>query len=80
MFVTNLLCVVLFNPVEHATAVFSALPQLFQSPAMAPKKTRTPSEVFFHILTVRQRVLVLEESFEKYVMFRKWLVYSCFYY
>ncbi|XP_042560564.1 uncharacterized protein LOC122129900 [Clupea harengus] len=37
--------------VEHATAVFSALPQLFQSPAMAPKKTRTPSKVFFHILT-----------------------------
>ncbi|KAF7644113.1 hypothetical protein LDENG_00227740 [Lucifuga dentata] len=64
------------NGVEHATAVFRALPLLFPSSTVPPRKLGTSSEALFHVLTtsedpdafLRQRplscpvVLVSEEN------------------
>lgn len=38
--------------VEHAIAVFTALPLLFPSGSAAPKKQVPISEALFHVLTV----------------------------
>ncbi|KAK1877014.1 Isoleucine--tRNA ligase [Dissostichus eleginoides] len=40
------------NGVEHATAVFTALPLLFPSNTVPPRKLGTSREALFHILTV----------------------------
>ncbi|KAK1898033.1 Cytochrome P450 82A4 [Dissostichus eleginoides] len=45
------------NGVEHATAVFTALPLLFPSNTVPPRKLGTSREALFHILTVRLTVL-----------------------
>ncbi|KAI4804303.1 hypothetical protein KUCAC02_025934 [Chaenocephalus aceratus] len=64
------------NGVEHATAVFTALPLFFPSNTVPPRKLGTSREALFHILTtsedpetfLRQRslscpvVLVSEEN------------------
>ncbi|KAJ4947502.1 hypothetical protein JOQ06_009537 [Pogonophryne albipinna] len=64
------------TPMEHATAVFTALPLLFPSNTVPPRKLGTSREALFHILTtsedpetfLRQRslscpvVLVSEEN------------------
>lgn len=42
-----------FKPVEHAAAVFRALPVLFPSSTVPPKKLGICSEAFFHVLKVR---------------------------
>ncbi|KAK1903514.1 Mitochondrial group I intron splicing factor CCM1 [Dissostichus eleginoides] len=42
---------------EHATAVFTALPLLFPSNTVPPRKLGTSREALFHILTVRLTVL-----------------------
>ena len=48
-------CFVLsFKIVEHATAVFRALPLLFPSSTMPPEKMGASSEAVFHVHTVRQ--------------------------
>nr|XP_054590988.1 uncharacterized protein LOC129154791 isoform X1 [Nothobranchius furzeri] len=39
-----------FKPVEHAAAVFRALPMLFPSSTVPPKKLGICSEAFFHVL------------------------------
>ncbi|KAI9546116.1 hypothetical protein NQZ68_030703 [Dissostichus eleginoides] len=41
------------NGVEHATAVFTALPLLFPSNTVPPRKLGTSREALFHILTVK---------------------------
>jgi hypothetical protein len=45
--------------VEHATAVFRALPLLFPSSTLPPKKLGESSEAVFHVLTVRQSISVV---------------------
>ncbi|XP_035806358.1 uncharacterized protein LOC111571818 [Amphiprion ocellaris] len=42
------------NGVEHATAVFRALPQLFPSSTVPPKKLGASSEALFHVLTTSE--------------------------
>ncbi|XP_078023648.1 uncharacterized protein LOC144462870 [Epinephelus lanceolatus] len=42
------------NEVEHVTAVFRALPLLFSSSTMPPKKLGLSSEALFHVLTTSE--------------------------
>ena len=52
-----------FKIVEHATAVFRALPLLFPSSTSPPKKLGASSEAVFHVLTVRLKVFIFSVLF-----------------
>ena len=52
-----------FKIVEHATAVFRALPLLFPSSNSPPKKLGASSEAVFHVLTVRLKVFFFSVLF-----------------
>ncbi|KAI3374113.1 hypothetical protein L3Q82_005929 [Scortum barcoo] len=51
---TTLYCAFSFKPVEHITAVFRALPVLFPSNTMPPKKLGSTSEALFHVLATSE--------------------------
>ncbi|KAJ8406840.1 hypothetical protein AAFF_G00297560 [Aldrovandia affinis] len=46
------------NGVEHAAAVFRALPLLFPSSTMPPRKLGANSEALFHVLTTQKTLMV----------------------
>ncbi|CAG5850998.1 unnamed protein product, partial [Menidia menidia] len=51
---STLSCAFSIKPVEHVTAVFRALPLLFPSSTMPPKKLGLSSEALFHVLTTSE--------------------------
>ncbi|KAM7420117.1 hypothetical protein PAMA_014701 [Pampus argenteus] len=51
---TTLSCAFFIKPVVHVTAVFRALPLLFPSSTMPPKKLGLSSEALFHVLTTSE--------------------------
>uniref|UniRef100_A0A0F8B0J7 Uncharacterized protein n=1 Tax=Larimichthys crocea TaxID=215358 RepID=A0A0F8B0J7_LARCR len=67
------------NGVAHVTAVFRALPLLFPSSTMPPKKLGLSSEALFHVLTVRftdllQYFTLYIPVIHTYILCKVWLL------